>query len=221
MPKKVLVIGATRGIGLATLKACLTEGYHVRGFARSASQIPIDDERLEKFAGDALSSHSIARALQDVEVVIQALGIPVNTRMLTGPIELFSKSTRLLVPAMEEAGVRRLIAVTGFGAGDGRNRISPLQRVGFELFLGRAYSDKDIQEDVIKSSSLDWTIVRPGILTSAQASGTYRVLEDPTSWRNGFVSRADVADFLVKQIPSSTYVSKTPVLIGRCGLPNL
>ena len=221
MPAKVLVIGASRGIGLAAVKACLAKGYQVRAFARTASQIMIEDLALETFAGDALDTHDIEQALQDIDVVIQALGIPVNSRMLTGPIDLFSNATRVLVPAMQAAGVRRLITVTGFGAGDGRRRISPLQRIGFEIFLGRAYGDKDIQEDIIKSSALDWTIARPGVLTSGKATDDYRVLEDPDSWRNGFISRADVADFLAKQVECEAYVARTPVLIGKCGLPNL
>lgn len=221
MAQTILIIGATRGIGLATVRAALSAGHRVRAFARSASQIPIDNADLETFSGDALSADDVAAALKDVDVVIQTLGVPVNVKMLTGPIDLFSKATRVLVPAMEAAGVRRLITVTGFGAGDGRRRISPLQRIGFEAFLGRAYSDKDIQEDIIKSSSLDWTIVRPGILTSGDATGSYRVLAQPESWRNGLIARADVADFLVQQVSDTTYVSKTPVLIGRCALPNL
>ena len=221
MSRKILIIGASRGIGLATLKACLADGYEVRAFARTAFDIQIEDPALEKFVGDALAIDDVERALDGIDAVIQILGVPMNSKMFTGPIDLFSKATRVLIPAMEAAGVQRLLTVTGFGAGDGRRRISPLQRVAFEIFLGRAYADKDIQEDLIKSSTLDWTIVRPGILTPGEASGTYRVLEDAASWRNGFISRADVADFLAKQISSSTYISKTPVLIGKCGLPNL
>ncbi|MGB6923942.1 MAG: NAD(P)-binding oxidoreductase, partial [Methyloceanibacter sp.] len=64
----------------------------------------------------------------------------------------------------------------------------------------------------IRRSSLDWVIVRPGILTNGARTGRYQVLEDAKSWRNGFISRADVADFLIKQIEDNTYLRKTPVL---------
>lgn len=221
MAENVLIIGASRGIGLATVKAALAEGYRVRAFARSAAQIPIDHENLEKFSGDALNSQDIERALANIDVVIQALGIPVNTKMLTGPIDLFSNATRILVPKMETSGVKRLISVTGFGSGDGRRLIPPLQRIGFELFLARAYSDKDIQEDIIKKSSLDWTIVRPGVLTGGKATADYRVLVKPESWRNGLISRADVAEFLVKQITDTSHLRMTPVLIGKFSLPHI
>ena len=221
MDKSVLIIGASRGIGRASVEAALATGHRVRAFSRSATRLPIDDERLEKFDGDALNARDIEDALRDVDVVIQTLGVPVDIKMLTGPITLFSAATRILLLAMETTGVQRLIAVTGFGSGDGRRRIPPLQRVGFEAFLGRAYSDKDVQEDLIRKSTLDWTIVRPGVLTSGQATHRYRVLVEPDSWRNGLISRADVADFLVKQIDDRTHVAKTPVLIGRCGLPHI
>ena len=221
MTSRTLIIGASRGIGLATVTAALSAGHGVRAFARSASKIAVEHDKLEKFPGNALDKQDLARALEDIDVVIQTLGIPVNTRMFTGPIDLFSKATHVLVPEMEAAGVKRLITVTGFGSGDGRRRIPPLQRIGFEIFLGRAYSDKDVQEDLIKRSALDWTIVRPGVLTSGEATSAYSVLVEPDSWRNGLISRADVADFLVKQISDTSLFSKTPVLVGRCRLPHI
>ena len=221
MTEKILVIGASSGIGLETVKAALAAGYQVLAFARSAAKIPIDDENLEKFPGDALKEKDIERALSGVNVVIQTLGIPINIKMLTGSIDLFSNATRILVPKMEAAGVKRLITVTGYGSSDGRRLIPPLQRIGFEIFLGRAYSDKNIQEDIITESSLEWTIVRPGVLTNGKATGNTRVLAEPESWRNGLISRADVAEFLVQQIADASYLKMTPVLIGRCSLPHI
>ena len=78
MPAKVLVIGASRGIGLAAVKTCLAEGYQVRAFARTASQIMIEDQALETFAGDALDTHDIERALQDIDVAFMPMNIPVG-----------------------------------------------------------------------------------------------------------------------------------------------
>jgi uncharacterized protein YbjT (DUF2867 family) len=79
--------------------------------------------------------------------------------------------------------------------------------------LKRLYDDKDVQEQIIKRSGLDWTIVRPGILTSGPATGAYRALLDPKDWRAGSISRADVADFLVKQVTDRAYIGKAPLLI--------
>lgn len=210
----ILVIGASSGIGLAAVKAGLRAGHQVRAFARTADSINIVDEKLEKFSGDALVAEDVNAALSGIDAVIQSLGIPMNLQMFTGPVTLFSQSTELLLPAMKKIGVKRLIAVTGFGAGTSRSSISPLQRPGFNLVFGRAYSDKDIQERMIRESGLDWTIVRPGVLTNGQLTKRYKVLTEPRDWRNGIISRADVADFLIRQVGHEPLTGQSPVLIG-------
>ena len=120
----------------------------------------------------------------------------------------------MLIAAMRSQGVKRLICVTGFGAGDSRASISCLQRLPFQIVFGRAYDDKSLQEKLIKESELDWTIARPGVLTSGPRTGRYRILAEASQWRNGIISRADVAEFLVRQIGDQAYIHKTPVLIN-------
>jgi putative NADH-flavin reductase len=103
--------------------------------------------------------------------------------------------------------------VTGFGAGDSRANISCWQRLQFQIFLGRAYENKSLQESLIKKSGLDWTIVRPGVLTDGPRTGRYKILSEASQWRNGIISRSDVAEFLVRQIEDQTYVRQAPVLV--------
>ena len=80
--------------------------------------------------------------------------------------------------------------------------------------FGRAYDDKSRQEELIKQSGLDWTIARPGVLLNGARTTRYKVLRDPSEWRNGFIARANVADFLVRQIVDQTYIHKSPVLVS-------
>jgi putative NADH-flavin reductase len=112
---QILVIGASKGIGLETVKTALAAGHRVRAFARSAQGIGLANPNLERFSGDATRAEDVRAALDGVDAVVQALGVPV--RDLLGPVRLFSDATNVLIPAMEKAGVRRLVAVTGFGAG--------------------------------------------------------------------------------------------------------
>jgi putative NADH-flavin reductase len=196
----VLVIGASKGIGLETVKSALEAGHTVRAMARSAGRIRIRNPNLKRISGDALDHTAVKAALKGVDAVLQTLGVSAGPSMMLKPVRLFSDATRVLVTAMKETAVNRLISVTGFGAGDSRHRGGCLYNAAFQLFLSRAYEDKDVQEDLIQERELDWVIARRVILTNGSKTGKYHVLVDPRSWRIGFISRADVADFLVEQI---------------------
>jgi len=210
---KLLIIGASRGIGRETVKAALAAGHSVRALARSAWSIPIQNPGLEKVPGNALDSSTIRSALQGVDVVVQTLGVDIAPRSIFERTTLFSQSTRILVDAMKATGVKRLIAVTGLGAGDSRGHGGLLyDAVVFPLFLKRVY--KDVQEWIVRSSGLDWTIVRPGLLTNRPAIGRYRILTAAHDWRFGLISRADVADFIVRQVDDRALIGATPLLIG-------
>jgi uncharacterized protein YbjT (DUF2867 family) len=211
----VLIIGASRGIGLETVRPALRAGHSVRALARSAAGISIEDANLDKVAGNALDPDTIRSALQDIGVVIQTLGVDFSPRLIFEGTRLFSESTRILVDAMKAAGVKRLITVTGLGAGDSRGHGGLLyDAVVFPLLLKRVYDDKDVQEWIVKSSGLDWTIVRPGLLKNSPATGRYRVLTASKDWQFGAISRADVADFLVRRVDDRTLIGTTPLLIS-------
>jgi uncharacterized protein YbjT (DUF2867 family) len=209
---RILIVGASKGIGLETTRQALEAGHDVRAFARSAGAIAIANPHLQKVRGDATRMEDVGPALIGIDAVIQTLGVGLGD--LFRPVNLFSSATRVLIGAMRAQGVKRLISVTGFGAGDSRASISPLQRAPFQLIFGRAYDDKSLQERLIRESGLDWTIARPGVLTGGAGTRRYKTLADATTWRNGVIARADVADFLVRQIADRAYVGMAPVLVN-------
>jgi len=208
----LLVMGASRGIGLETVQRALAAGHRVRAFARGAAAIDLPQPGLEKVAADALDATAVTAAIEGADAVIQSLGAGEKAApqvILTG-----TRTTRILIDAMRATGVRRLVAVTGLGAGDSRGRGGFLyDALAFPLLLKRIYDDKDVQEQMIRASGLEWTIVRPGLLTNGPLTGKARALSEPEDWRFGSVSRADVAAFLVRETFERRFVGKTPLLV--------
>ncbi|MSP35691.1 MAG: NAD(P)-dependent oxidoreductase [Limnohabitans sp.] len=208
---RLLIMGASKGIGLESVRKAINSRHRVKAFARSAHTISLDHPELEKVRGNALDQDDVNAALKDVDVVVQTLGV--GFKELFAPVSLFSEASKLLISAMTARGIKRLICVTGFGAGDSSASISLLQRLPFDAVFGRAYADKTIQEQLIKSSDLDWTIVRPGVLTGNVCAGRYQALDQPSAWRNGIIARSDVADFCIKQIENPASFGIAYVLV--------
>jgi D-arabinose 1-dehydrogenase-like Zn-dependent alcohol dehydrogenase len=92
----VLIIGASRGIGLETVKAALEAGHSVRALARSARRIPVGHPTLEKIAGNALEMTTVKRALTGIDAVIESLGVSAGPEIILKPTRLFSKATQVL-----------------------------------------------------------------------------------------------------------------------------
>ena len=103
---------------------------------------------------------------------------------------------------MEEAQIKRLICVTGFGAGNSRGHGGLLYRAAFHLLLGRVYDDKDVQERMVRRTKLDWVIVRPVILTNGPKTNSYRAVIDPRDLMRPFPSDP------MRMLPISTRVNK-------------
>jgi NAD(P)H-binding len=101
---------------------------------------------------------TVKRALTGIDAVIQSLGVSAGPEIIFEPTRLFSNATQVLVSAMEEAGIKRSICVTGLGAGDSRGSGGFLYSVALHLLLGRIYDDKDVQERIVRRSKLNWDL---------------------------------------------------------------
>ncbi len=211
MTRHIAILGATSGIGRCAMEEALRRGHTVRAIARSAGDLA-PQPGLEPCAADALDPAQMADALTGCDAVIYALGIKESVSMLWKEVTLFSASTRILLDAMQTAGISRLVAVTGFGAGRSRAAMSSLESLGHKAILGRPYADKDRQEALIMDSALDWTIARPVILTNSARTGQYRVLREASAWRNGLISRSDTACYLLDAIEDGLDIRADVVL---------
>lgn len=210
---RLLVVGATRGIGLATVREARSRGHQVAVLIRPGREGPAFDPEVRVVHGDAVDPEALATAVAGQEAVVSSLGVGLREKNVV----LFSVSTRHLLAAMKEAAVPRLVAITGIGAGDSKGHGGFFyDHIVKPYFLGSAYEDKDRQEALIQESDRQWLIVRPGFLTDGPRSGTYRAVTDlSTVKRAGKISRADVAAFIVDQLEHPTLFGRTPLLVGR------
>jgi len=206
---KVLIIGATGPTGQQLIRQALAQDHDVTALVRNPDKFEMQHDRLRVVKGDVLNTESLETAVQQQQVVISSLG----TKKILEPVTLFSEGTKNLLQSMNHHGVRRLICITGIGAGDSKGHGGFLyDKLILPLVLKRIYDDKDRQEAEIRQSNLDWVIVRPGLLTNDPAKGNYRVLTDLTGVTAGKISRADVAAFILQQLTDDRYLHQTPLL---------
>jgi len=207
---KITVIGASSGIGLEAVKRALHRKHTVTGLSRSAVQL-IGFENFHFMRGDALKKITVRKAIADADAVLVALGTPKNMKRTT----LFSDFAKILVSLHEESKTNiPFIIVSGFGAGESHQYVSAWYMKMFIKYLMQdVYTDKSEMEKIISSSLMNWIIVRPSKLFNNGLTENYRVETELFHGMNiGDVSRADVADYMVKQAENPTDLKKFAVL---------
>jgi len=188
----ILIVGATGALGRDVVEAALRDGHDTGALVRDPARAGLP-EAVELVAGDVLDPSSLRAAVDGREAVICALGTPSPRRAST----LLQDGTRNLVVAMEQAGVRRLVCVTLLGTGTSRANASLIYRQVVLRALAPMLADKQAQENVVRSSELDWTLVRPPRFTGRKPGGELRVIAEGQPGRVGHVVRADLAGFLL------------------------
>jgi putative NADH-flavin reductase len=211
-PTRLLVVGATGGTGRQIVAQALERGFAVTAFVRNPARLSISHPQLTVVTGDVLDAGAVDAAVRGQEAVLSALG----HKRYFSPKRILSEGTVNIVRAMEAHGVSRFVCETALGIGDSAGRMG-LYYTFFTIpvVLPLYFWDKTRQERIIAGSNVEWTIVRPGLLTNAEKRGRYR---------HGFhvgsflwtvrISRGDVADFMLNQLESNAYLRRAP---GVCG----
>ncbi|MGD9021046.1 MAG: SDR family oxidoreductase [Lysobacterales bacterium] len=206
---KILVLGATGGTGRELVKQALDAGHAVTAFVRDpAGMQGVQHGNLSVIAGDVMDATDVGEAVAGHEAVLFAVG--------AGPrrTNVREQGTRNVVEAMKTNGVQRLVCLSSMGVGDSKANLPWFTKhVIVGIYLRHAFADHERQEAVVRQSGLDWTLVRPPHLKEGPHTGvyqhgfavTYRDIE-------GWITRSDVADFMLKQLGDDRYVEASPGL---------
>ena len=206
---RLLVFGATGGTGQQIVTQGLRQGHELTVFVRNPAKLTLRDDRLRVVIGSVPEEpDAISAAVRGQDAVISALGV--RNSLKSG--NLISRGMRAIVLAMEREAVRRLIFTSALGVGDTRRDAPLLPRIMYRVLLSDLFADKADAERYLRESSLDWTLVYPVLLTNGPRTGQYRAGEHLRLRGLPMISRADVADFILKQLQDTAYVRKGVVV---------
>ncbi len=206
---RVLIIGATGPLGQEITRKALQEEHAVTALVRDAARLPLRNPQLTVALGDVLQMGAIDAPMVAQHAVICCLG----TKPAWRPIDLFSRGTEIILRAMQRHNVRRIICISGVGAGNSKGHGGFFyNRVLQPLLLRSIYEDKTRQEQLVRKSDRDWCIVRPARLTAEKEREHYGAVTRMEGLQATRISRADTAAFVVKQITSNQYLYRAPVL---------
>jgi putative NADH-flavin reductase len=204
---KLVVFGATGGNGKYILDQALAAGHEVTAVARNPAKITLRHKNLHVVQGDVMDVASIKPALVGQDAVISTLGAPDR-----GPTRVYSEGMTNIMQAMQTSGVRRVLCISASGLEPANLIQKVVAKRLLWTFLKESYTDLVRMETIVKASSLDWTIVRPPRLSDGPATGVYHDAINKQLTDNWVISRADLADYLLRQINNrATYCAVVEV----------
>jgi putative NADH-flavin reductase len=196
--KKIIVFGASGGTGKLVVEQALLAGYQVTVVVRSPDAFTINHENLEIIKGDVFQPATFENAIKEKNAVVSCLGIQKRK-----PATVYSEGVGNIIKAMQKENVNRIICISA-GAVIVPPKSSFILKFITKNILQRlfryTYADMLLMEKILGETSLNWTIIRPPRLMDTKHTGKYRTtvnehLSDPSK-----ISRADLADYIVKHL---------------------
>lgn len=208
MSKRIALLGATGQTGKEFLKKALKAGYSVKALVRDPTKVISHQGELDVIQGDVLNAADVEKLVKDTDAVVSLFG-----HVKGSPEHLQTDGTKNIVAAMKKFGVKRIISLSGGGLPypekDQPKFADKAIRFIMKLTVPKILNDAIAHYGVLKGSNLDWTIVRGPRLTNDEEKGDYRV-----GWvgvnAGTKIARADLADFILKQVESDEFYEELP-----------
>ena len=210
LTKKIAVFGATGETGMQIVEQALQAGYEVVAYTRNPSKLKIKDEHLKVIQGELSDPKLIETAIKGTRAVLRALGPRGGSK--DKPLTL---GTQNIISAMKKQGVRRLIITSTLSAKEPKDKLNFRTRSMVNLVkttMHDAYEEIVSVAETVRSSDLDWTIVRLTLLNNKPKSGKVKVGYVSAGGIGTQTSRADIAEFMLKQIDDTKYLHEAPAI---------
>lgn len=208
---KIVIFGATGGIGKHALTHCLDAGYDVVAYVRDAKKIDVVSDKLEVVSGQLFDYEKIKSTIIGADAVISTIGIPMKFKYQEMSSAVGHQN---IVRAMEEVNVKRLITWSTpsiRSKEDANSFITVVPGIMASIALAQAKKELTIVSDLITQSNLDWTIVRFMAPKNTPFTGNVKVGFGKEKMKFS-ISRSDIAYFMVQQIKDKTYIKRMPII---------
>jgi putative NADH-flavin reductase len=205
---RLAIFGATGGTGLELTRQALDHGHNVRVLVRNPNRMPLVNANMRVVLGNVLDQESVTKTVLGSDAVLSCLG----QRNLLRNTHVVSEGTRMIMKVMKQHGVRRLVVESAFGAGESLAQAGLGAKLLMSTLLWAPYQDKNLMEPQVKISGLEWTILRPTLLTNGPLTRRYKVsVTRPESTR---VSRADVAAAMLQAVEERLWIGESLTVTG-------
>ena len=204
---RILIFGASGATGHELTRQALSQGHVVTAFVRTPSKLKMQHENLNVVQGNVADFKIVDNAIRGHDAVLSALGASSPFKYDHAVVEGLSN----IVNAMEAHGVGRLVYMSFVGVKESRDTAGFVIKYIAPKLLSTEIKGHEVRERRIRDCALEWTIVRPPTLTNGKHTAQFRINEGIKT--QGFtvtISRADVADCMLRQVTSQTFLRKTP-----------
>lgn len=207
---RLLVFGASGLTGRELVRQALAREHSITAFARQPVTLASTAPVIRVVQGNVADHDAVAAAVAGQDAVVSTLGVGAPLKhdrdVITG--------VRNIIRAMEEHGVRRLIYLSFIGVRESRSAVGVILRYVAPIPLRHEIADHEAKEALVRASQLEWTIVRPPKLTNGPRTGRYRSGEHITTWAPlPLLARADVADFMLRELAQPQHIRQAPRLL--------
>jgi putative NADH-flavin reductase len=206
----VVIFGASGGVGRCLVERAIAQGHHVTAAVRNPAHMHMVHERLRVLPCDVLDAASVSQAVAEQDVVFCTLGA--DSRR--GPTTLYSAGAHNVLQGMQAHQVRRLIFLSNFGVlGETAQDVRGAALLFLvKRFIPHTLADHRRALEEIRAHAPEWIVVRALSLTNSSWTGRYRIAVDGLPVKGTRIARADVADFMIRQVTSDDYVYKVPAI---------